>query len=79
MIVDARDQSVALDHETPIAIVGAGAAGITLALSFAEKQIGCLVLEAGGDGLDHTAQNPFRPPAGVRRHDRNLGRTVHPL
>ena len=47
MIIDARDQSVASDHETSIAIVGAGAAGITLALAFAEKSIRCLVLEAG--------------------------------
>jgi choline dehydrogenase-like flavoprotein len=68
MIVDARDQSVALDHETPIAIVGAGAAGITLALAFAEKGIRCLVLEAGGERLDHTAQKFYRA-ASISPHD----------
>jgi choline dehydrogenase-like flavoprotein len=76
MIVDARDQSVALYHETPIAIVGAGAAGITLALAFAEKRIRCLVVEAGGERLDHTAQRFYRA-ASISPHDHgpiHLGR-----
>jgi choline dehydrogenase-like flavoprotein len=76
MIVDARDQSVALDHETSIAIVGAGAAGITLALAFAEKNIRCLVLEAGGERLDHTAQEFYRA-ASISPHNHgpvHLGR-----
>jgi choline dehydrogenase-like flavoprotein len=76
MIVDARDQSVALDHETSIAIVGAGAAGITLALAFAEKSIRCLVLEAGGERLDHTAQEFYRA-ASISPHNHgpvHLGR-----
>jgi choline dehydrogenase-like flavoprotein len=76
MIVDARDQSVALDHEPSIAIVGAGAAGITLALAFAEKGIRCLVLEAGGERLDHTAQSFYRA-ASISPHDHgpvHLGR-----
>ena len=76
MIVDARDQSVALDHETPIAIVGAGAAGITLALAFAEKSIRCLVLEAGGERLDRTAQK-FYLAASISPHNHgpvHLGR-----
>jgi choline dehydrogenase-like flavoprotein len=68
LIVDARDQSVALDHEPSIAIVGAGAAGITLALAFAEKSIRCLVLEAGGERLDDTAQKFYRA-ASISPHD----------
>ena len=60
MIVDAQDPAVAVELDTPTVIVGAGAAGLTLALAFADKGLRCLVLEAGGERLDSAAQDFYR-------------------
>ena len=60
MILDARDPAVAAALETSIVIVGAGAAGLTLALTLAEKAVRCVVLEAGGEGVDAAAQDLYR-------------------
>ena len=48
MIIDARD---AFDNEllsADLCIVGAGAAGIAMALQFVDSKIDVLVLESGG-------------------------------
>ncbi len=48
MITDARDQKDGLTLSTDICIVGAGAAGISLALEFIGSGMAVLLLESGG-------------------------------
>ena len=45
---------------TPIVIVGAGAAGIALALALDSSGTPCLLLEAGGDRIDDAGQDFYR-------------------
>lgn len=57
MIVDARYAEPNWDHPFDICVIGAGAAGITLALEFAKnRQFQILVLEAGGLHYDKSMQ-----------------------
>ena len=56
MIVSANDQAVADDLKTDICIVGAGAAGITLALELMNSGLDVVVLESGGDLHDLATQ-----------------------
>lgn len=48
MILDAREQTPDADLEYDLCIVGAGAAGITLALALADAGLRIVVLESGG-------------------------------
>ncbi len=56
---DARAIPSGTTFETDIAIVGAGAAGITLALSLARKSLRVLLLESGGDAFDSRTQSLY--------------------
>ncbi len=56
MLIDARSLASDSPIETDICVVGAGAAGITLARHFAEKSIEVCLLESGGLELDWAAQ-----------------------
>lgn len=51
MILDARDLSTD-DLRADVCIIGAGAAGITLALELADRPLSVCVLESGGAGAD---------------------------
>jgi choline dehydrogenase-like flavoprotein len=53
---DARTVPSGTTIETDIAIIGAGAAGITLALSLARKSLRVLLLESGGGAFDSKTQ-----------------------
>ena len=53
---DARAVPAGSIIETDIAIIGGGAAGITLALALAEKPIRVLLLESGGTEFDAKTQ-----------------------
>ena len=60
MIIDARQDGAPRSLNTDIAIIGSGAAGLTLALEFDRMGLDCVVLEAGGDGFDKSAQEFYR-------------------
>ncbi|HEY5338898.1 MAG TPA: GMC family oxidoreductase [Rhizomicrobium sp.] len=54
--VDARSVPAGTTIETDLAIIGGGAAGITLALALADAPIKVLLLESGGSGFDAKTQ-----------------------
>lgn len=56
MIQDAKSLPDAARLETEICIIGAGAAGITLALEFAERSTRVLLLESGGATYERATQ-----------------------
>ena len=56
MFTDARTLSPGQILETDVCIVGAGAAGITLAKEFAGADFRVLLLESGGMGFEHRTQ-----------------------
>lgn len=57
MIIDARSVEDGATIEAELCIVGAGAAGITLARSLADAEFRTVVLESGGMTLDADAQD----------------------
>ncbi len=59
MIIDARRLDESADVRGSIAIVGGGAAGITLALGLAEHFKDVLVLESGGTGFEQETQELY--------------------
>src|SRR5688572_32597170 len=56
MITDARSLSAGQILETDICIVGAGAAGITLAHEFIKSDAKVILLESGGIKFEHFTQ-----------------------
>ena len=56
MLDDLRDHPDGAVIDTSLCIVGAGAAGITLALQFASSSRDVLVLESGGKALEADTQ-----------------------
>lgn len=60
MIVDAGTAALPETIDADIVIVGAGAAGITLALALAETSLEVLVVEAGGERFDPVQQELYR-------------------
>jgi len=56
MIADARSAGLPDRLETDLLIIGAGAAGITLALSLANSGLDIIIAEAGGPKYSAAAQ-----------------------
>jgi choline dehydrogenase-like flavoprotein len=74
---DARTIPSGTNIETDLAIIGGGPAGITLALTLANKPIRILMLEGGGTGFDEKEQAlydgtqtgvPYTPLNATRQH-----------
>ncbi len=63
MIIDARQPGLPLQLQAEIVIVGAGAAGITLALALEDSGLEIVIVEAGGDRFDKQAQDFYRAGA----------------
>ena len=59
MFIDARSVPSGTTIETDICIVGAGAAGITLAREFSDQRFRVLLLESGGTEPDTTTQDLY--------------------
>ncbi len=60
MLIDARQQPAGKTLETEICIIGAGAAGITMALEFERAGIDCILLESGGEVRDEATSDLYR-------------------
>ena len=60
MILDARKDDLPAEISAQVAIVGAGAAGIALALSLHAQGIATVLVEAGGEAVDPAAQDFYR-------------------
>ncbi len=60
MIIDARQPGLPAQLQADIVIVGAGAAGITLALSLEDSGLDVIIVEAGGDRFDKQGQDFYR-------------------
>ena len=84
MIIDARSLPPDDVLETHLCIIGAGPAGLTLALEFANQNVQVCLLESGGDALDSELQSlcagtvsgdPYPEIKETRR--RQLGGTSH--
>ncbi|HYE51341.1 MAG TPA: GMC family oxidoreductase, partial [Azospirillaceae bacterium] len=70
-------ESIPADQEilADICIIGAGAAGITLALGLAGSALRVLVLEAGGEDFDAEVQDAYRGgQQGLAYHDLDVAR-----
>jgi choline dehydrogenase-like flavoprotein len=57
--VDARTVPAGTTIETDLAIIGGGAAGITLAMSLANTNAKILILESGGNNFDQATQSLY--------------------
>jgi choline dehydrogenase-like flavoprotein len=62
MFADARDVSAGTELETDLCIVGAGAAGITLARELIGRPLRIALLESGGTDLDPQTQALYEGP-----------------
>ena len=90
MFVDARSVPTGSVIETEVCIVGAGAAGITLAREFIHSGFRVILLESGGAELEQATQDLYagsdigRPydlfadlaASLLRRHHQPLGRSL---
>src|SRR5215469_9070293 len=84
MITDSRSIPDNTELECDLCIVGAGAAGITLALQFVKSKLHVIVLESGGEKLEAKQQtlnqgnvlNRVHPPAHLYRQRRLGGSTA---
>src|ERR1700730_8692345 len=83
MITDSRSIPASAELKCDLCIVGAGAAGITLALQFVESKLRVIVLESGGEKLEAEQQalndgevvDGVHPPAHLYRQRRLGGST----
>src|SRR5258707_5428491 len=84
MITDARSIPANAELKCDLCIVGAGAAGITLAVQFVESKLRVIVLESGGEKLEAEQQALYHgevvdrvhPPAHLYRQRRLGGSTT---
>jgi choline dehydrogenase-like flavoprotein len=84
MITDSRSIPANTELKCDLCIVGAGAAGITLALQFVRSKFSVLVLESGGEKLEAEQQalnngevvDGIHPPAHMYRQRRLGGSTA---
>ena len=84
MITDSRSIPANAELQCDLCIVGAGAAGITLALQFVQSRFRIIVLESGGEKLEAKQQalnhgevvDGVHPPAHLYRPRRLGGSTV---
>src|SRR5215813_7112373 len=84
MITDSRSVPAGTELKCDLCIVGAGAAGITLALQFVRSKFSVLVLESGGEKLEAEQQalnngevvDGVHPPAHMYRQRRLGGSTA---
>ena len=84
MITDSRSIPASAELKCDLCIVGAGAAGITLALQFVESKLRVIVLESGGEKLEAEQQALYHgevvdgvhPPAHLYRQRRLGGSTT---
>jgi choline dehydrogenase-like flavoprotein len=60
LFLDARKLSPGTQIETDVCVVGAGAAGITLALEFADGPFRVSLVESGGFGFEKSTQDLYR-------------------
>ena len=60
MLIDCRRDTAVTNLQTDVAIVGGGAAGLTLALSLDAMGIDTVILEAGSDRFEQSAQQFYR-------------------
>ena len=74
MFIDARQIDNHVNIASDVCIIGAGAAGITMALEFAGKGIEVVVLEGGGliQTLRRSRSMPVRMSAYPTSHPTNL-------
>jgi choline dehydrogenase-like flavoprotein len=63
MILDWRREPVPQAADWPVAIVGGGPAGISLALDLEQRGVPSLMVEAGGTRIDAAGQQAFRAEA----------------
>src|SRR3984893_14206312 len=83
MITDSRSIPANAELKCDLCIVGAGAAGIVLALQFVQSKLGVIVLESGGEKLEAEQQalndgevvDGVHPPAHLYRQRRLGGST----
>ena len=59
MILDLQDPATPAELSAPVAIIGSGAAGLTLALTLEKQGIETIVLEAGGQAVDPLDQQNY--------------------
>ena len=69
MLIDARRALPGSVFETEVCVIGSGPAGATVAAELADRGIGVIVLEGGGDGTDRTAVDTYRGVGGTGTHD----------
>jgi glycine/D-amino acid oxidase-like deaminating enzyme len=70
MIVDSRSIDNSCRLQSEICIVGAGAAGITLALEFLSKNVSVILLESGGARSDSMTQSLYAGENASLSYDR---------
>ncbi len=69
MLIDARRALPGSVFETEVCVIGSGPAGATVAAELADRGIGVIVLEGGGDGSDRVAADTYRGVVGDGAHD----------
>lgn len=69
MVIDSRRALPGSVFETEVCVIGSGPAGATVAAELADRGIGVIVLEGGGDGADRTAADTYRGVEGDGAHD----------
>lgn len=68
MLIDSRQLQSGQSFETEICVIGAGIAGITLAMEFDRAGLSCVVLESGGEVRDDATADLYRGPSAGREY-----------